>query len=181
VTAQPLIARVAAALDAHGVPYAVVGAAALAAHGVARSMFDLDLLTTSTSALERELWTMVAADGATRLEIRRGEADDPLLGLVRVEADGQRTVDVVVGRHAWQGDVVRRAARVRIAGVQMPVVTAADLVLLKLYAGGSQDCWDIEQLLAGPDRASLTAAVDGRVGVLPIDARQLWRRFRPDP
>jgi hypothetical protein len=26
------------------------------------------------------------------------------------------------------------------------------VILLKLYAGGPQDAWDIEQLLGGPDR-----------------------------
>ncbi|MGH7356491.1 MAG: hypothetical protein ACRELS_18185 [Candidatus Rokuibacteriota bacterium] len=62
-----------------------------------------------------------------------------------------------------------------IDGVSVPVVAAADLVLLKLYAGGSQDMWDIEQLLAGPGRAALVAGVV--LPALPEDARRLWARI----
>jgi hypothetical protein len=61
------------------------------------------------------------------------------------------------------------------------VVGAADLVLLKLYAGGSQDCWDIEQLLADVDTAAIVAQVDSRIAMLPAHAAELWRRLRPTP
>ncbi len=55
-------------------------------------------------------------------------------------------------------------------------VRASDLILLKLYAGGGQDAWDIEQLLATDERGALVAAVDAEVGSLPADAQQRWRR-----
>ena len=48
-------------------------------------------------------------------------------------------------------------------------------MLLKLYAAGSQDRWDIEQLLQRPDRAALIAAVEDRLTDLPASARQIWR------
>ena len=42
-----------------------------------------------------------------------------------------------------------------------------------LYAGGSQDCWDIEQLLAGDRRAtSLAARSHSRIAPLPAEARR---------
>ena len=40
-----LVDRVSARLQAAGIPHALIGAAALAAAGVARSTFDIDLLT----------------------------------------------------------------------------------------------------------------------------------------
>jgi hypothetical protein len=181
VTGLPLVARVTAALDAYQVPYALIGAAALAAHGVARSTFDLDLLTTAANALEPGLWRDLSAHGSVRLTVRKGDSTDPLLGVVRIEADGQRAVDVVVGRWAWQSAAVARAKPVVVGGVPMPVVTAADLVLLKLYAGGSQDCWDIEQLLADSDARTLVAEIDSRVAALPDSAGELWQRLRPKP
>jgi predicted nucleotidyltransferase len=181
VIGRPLVTRVAEVLGEHGVAYAVIGAAALAAHGVARSTFDVDLFTTSQAPLEHEFWSEVAADSELSLAIRRGDADDPLQGLVRVEAPDQRTVDVVIGRRGWMSEAVARAAMIRIAGSPQPVITAPDLVLFKLYAGGSQDCWDIEQLLAGSDRDSLAAAVDAGIAALPVDARRLWQRLRPTP
>lgn len=45
----------------------------------------------------------------------------------------------------------------------------ADLILLKLYAGGSQDAWDIEQLLTGPERAAVTAEIEATLGALPAE------------
>src|SRR5438093_341526 len=73
--------------------------------------------------------------------------------------------------------VLERRAPSEIEGVSVPVATAADLVLLKLYAGGPQDAWDVEQLLAGPGRAALVAEVDAALGTLPEDTRRLWARI----
>jgi hypothetical protein len=47
---------------------------------------------------------------------------------------------------------------------------------LKLYAGGSRDAWDIEQLLEAGDRAALSAEVEAMLPVSPEDARRLWAR-----
>ena len=54
---------------------------------------------------------------------------------------------------------------------------ARDLVLLKLFAGGAQDGWDIAQLLAGPDRASIAAGVGAELDDLPVRCRRLWNRI----
>lgn len=48
-----LLDRVTAILDRAGVPYAVIGAAAMATHGVARSTHDIDLLALAGSCLDR--------------------------------------------------------------------------------------------------------------------------------
>jgi len=47
-----LLDRVAELLDAHGSPHALIGAAALAAAGIARSTFDVDLLV-----VDESVWT----------------------------------------------------------------------------------------------------------------------------
>jgi hypothetical protein len=51
------------------------------------------------------------------------------------------------------------------------------LILLKLYAGGSKDAWDITQLLAVLDN-SVVAEVEERLPDLQKDARDLWQRIR---
>jgi hypothetical protein len=111
------------------------------------------------------------------VDVRRGALDDPLAGVVRIAAPNERSVDIVVGRHAWQSGVVERAREADIDGVPVPVARAADLILLKLYAGGPQDAWDIAQLLGGDDRDALIATVTDLVTVLPVDARALWQTF----
>jgi len=107
-------------------------------HGIARSTFDLDLLTTDVAALEPATWAPLLADARVTVVSRRGDSDDPLAGVARLGAVGERDIDVVVGRWAWQAEAIGRAGAVVAAGVRLPVVGRADLVLLKLYAGGSQ-------------------------------------------
>lgn len=168
-----LLESVHRALEDLGVAHALIGAAALAAHGVSRATLDVDLLTTDARVLEPSALGKVEAEGGS-VETRRGDADDPLAGVVRIERVGDRPVDVVVGRAAWQDDIIRRAETVRIGAVDVRVATAADVVLLKLYAGGLQDRWDVAQLLGGSDRDANVAAVEERLAQLPARCRALW-------
>jgi hypothetical protein len=95
------------------------------------------------------------------VEVRRGDRDDPLCGVVRITQQGQRPVDIIVGRHAWQTAIVDAADAHQILGAHVPVVDVPSLILLKLYAGGPQDLWDIDQL--------------------PATSRTLWTPFRSRP
>ena len=70
--------------------------------------FDIDLLTTDTRVLDAGTWRSLSAD----VDIRRGDLDDPLAGVVRAAVADDRPIDVVVGRHAWQTHAVERAAQV---------------------------------------------------------------------
>ena len=172
----PLLAAVVSLLGRSGIPCALIGAAALAVRGVARSTFDLDLFTTDLRTLDPDAWRSLS-DGRVQVAVRRGDADDPLAGVVRVESPDERPVDVIVGRGGWQDAIARRADSIDLDGATIPVARASDLVLLKLYAGGSQDAWDIEQLLAAGDRDTLVAAVNADLDFLPRDARARWRRM----
>ena len=168
------LADVCGVLDANGLSYALIGAAALAARGIARSTYDIDLLTTDSRTLDGPLWS--AFGGAA--EIRRGDADDPLAGVVRVAIPGERPIDVVVGKHAWQARAIERAER--IPGGP-PIVLARDLILLKLYAGGTQDMWDIRELLQQQDDdSSLVLNVTADTSTLTGELQERWRLVQRD-
>ena len=161
-------------LRAHGTPFALVGAAALALHGVPRSTRDLDLLALDPRCLDADFWRSLGG-GAIDVTVRRGDATDPLAGVTRLRPnDGGAPVDVVVGRSAWQRGVLERAQPATVDDVVVPVAQAADLALLKLFAGGPQDLWDIAQLLAGDDAATITADVEQRLPTLPAECARLW-------
>lgn len=149
----------------------------MAVHGVSRATRDFDLLAVAPAALEPDAWRDFRATGV-EVEIRRGDAEDPLAGVVRLSAVGEHPVDLVVGRAAWQADLVGQAPESRIEDVSVPVVDRAGLVLLKLYAGGPQDAWDIEQLLVAPERDRLIVDVERVLPALPQGARRLWERVR---
>lgn len=170
-----LLRDVVGVLADHGIRHAVIGAAALAAHGVPRATADLDLLALDLACLAEALWEPLRGSGASA-EIRRGDADDPLAGVVRIRSKADVTVDLVVGRGGWQVAVLARARPTRLADVSVPLVTAPDLVLLKLYAGGPRDAWDIDQLLDVD--GAIAVGVEREIAALPRDARELWRRIR---
>lgn len=169
-----LLERVTAELEAASVPWALIGGAALAVAGVARSTYDIDLLTTEMRVLDDDMWAGLRASDI-RADVRRGDASDPLAGVVRFEAQGERPLDLVVGRHAWQAEIVKRAIR---TGRSPAVVRPPDLVLLKLYAGGDQDLWDIRALLDLPGADAWCAEVEGALGSLPAAMRRRWAAIR---
>lgn len=171
-----LLALVARALDGQDIAYAVIGATALAVHGVSRSTADIDLLVTDPHCFDSAVWAPVAAAGAA-VDVRRGDTDDPLAGVIRISRAEDPPVDVIAGRSTWQAAVIARAVRANLGGAaDVPVAAPADLVLLKLYAGGTQDAWDIAQLLDATP--SIGPLVDAAITDLPAECAALWRQIR---
>ncbi len=172
-----LLDPIVAVLRSHGIPFALVGASALAAHGVVRSTVDQDLFVMDSVCLEPSLWKALRDQGVT-VEIRRGDLFDPLAGVVRFERTGERPLDVVVGKYTWQREVLERATVAPGApDTAIPLVRAADLILLKLYAGGAQDAWDIRQLLAGENRETLISEVNRELPRLTAESAALWKKI----
>lgn len=169
-----LLGRVVVLLERSEIPHCLIGAAAMAAHGVPRSTLDLDLLTTDRRVLDESLWAPLR-DGETAVQVRRGDAKDPLAGVVRVSAPELRAVDLIVGRFSWQADIVTRASPISVQGVEISVAEPADLILLKLYAGGPQDRWDIQQILAVSPSDDLEALLDERLARLPGECSEFWK------
>src|ERR671910_2431546 len=65
-----LLARVAALLHERRIAFAVVGAAAMAVHGVSRATRDLDVLVTDAVCLAESTWTTLRQAGIA-VTIRR--------------------------------------------------------------------------------------------------------------
>jgi hypothetical protein len=174
-----LVADVAAVLDREGVRHALIGAGALAVHGVSRSTADLDLLTVDPKVLDQAFWREIAGRGA-RLQVLRGDPDDPLAGSVRL-SEGTEIVDVVVGRFDWQRQIIDAAQTLSLGVLTLPVARPSGLILLKLHAGGPKDAWDIRSLLdAVGDAGDVAAEVERALPRLPNVARRLWSRLRSE-
>lgn len=175
-----LLHDVVAVLEAGGIPHALIGAAAMAVHGVSRATADVDLLTVDTKVLRPDLWRGLESRGA-RLQLLKGDADDPLADNVRLVREGERTVDVVVGRHAWQREIIESARRVSIGKIALAVARPAGLILLKVHAGGPRDAWDIHALLECVDQVdAVKAEVDRLASGLPAECVALWKRLRDE-
>jgi hypothetical protein len=165
--------RIAGYLRSHAIPHALIGAVAMAARGHVRSTIDVNFMTTDEAVLRDRFWVSLRSEGAT-VDIRKGDFDDPLAGVVRVSLGDGTETEVVVGRYRWQRAIIERAEPVTVDGVSIPIPFAADLILLKLFAGGAQDVDDIRSLLDTGDRPSIVRDVGTHMRDLPDDAQQLW-------
>lgn len=165
--------QVIAHLEGRGVRSALIGGAALGVHGIARATLDVDLLVADSVVLQAGFWRRLASLGAP--EIRRGDSDDPLGGIVRF---GTRAaaVDVLLGKGAWIRHILERRIEVRVRRQRLPVVDRADLVLLKLFAGGPQDLLDINLLLTA-HAGELRATVVARLREAPRAVGTRWREL----
>jgi hypothetical protein len=168
------ISAVTRILDAMGVPYALIGAHAMAARGYPRFTVDVDFLTADARVLDRATWRALEQDGAL-VDPRRGEHDDPLGGVVHVQIGDDTDVDIILARWKWEARVIERAEPMTIAGVEVRVPRTADLVLLKLAAGGYLDLHDAAALLETGSRPDIVREVESRLDEVTPDVRPVWR------
>ena len=162
-------------LEAEGIPFALIGAVALSQYGVARATFDLDLLVLDVAALSIP-WTD-RVPSANRIEVRPGDAFDPVGGLVRLRSAGMQHVDIILGKWKWMRGVMDRSKPVGVGGLSLPAATRSDLVLLKLDAGGPQDAWDVNALLDGDPDGTLKSEIEEQLGDLPDHCRTFWQKI----
>jgi hypothetical protein len=174
-----LLSEVLRVLEREKAATALIGAAGLAVHGVSRSTADTDLLCLDAAILRPAVWADLQAPGR-QIRILKGDPEDPLAGSVRI-GEGSEIVDVVVGRHAWQRDIIEAAEPLSLGEVRLRVARPAALVLLKLDAGGPKDGWDIRALLeVSPDPEAVRVEVEAVLPRLSADARRLWVRLRSE-
>lgn len=150
--------RVASLLVENGVPAVVIGAVALAAHRYVRHTEDIDLGVDADLPKMRALAAVLRSEGFV-VDLHEPDGDDPLggvidvsgaFGLVQVVSFGDRFPAVI--RDALAADDVRIRP-----GSELRLVPIAQLVALKLYAGGSGSKSDIIELLRRNPEADLDA------------------------
>ncbi len=161
-------------LSTRGIRHALIGAVAVAARGHPRSTLDMDFLTTDAAVLRDEFWAAFRSEGVI-IDVRQGDFEDPLRGMVRIVLPEGEMVDIVVAKDQWQERILDRAELLDVGGRTIPVALTSDLILLKLFAGGPQDVSDIRALLEVNDRNEVIAAVEAHLGDLPADCLPLWQ------
>jgi hypothetical protein len=164
-------------LDRLGISFALIGAAALAVRGLSRGTHDIDFMTTSTSAMNVD-WT-TELDAATRVDVRRGDHDDPLAGVVRISREAAADVDLVIGKWKWQEAMITRSEPVDLELFRVRVPDVADLVILKIDAGSYLDRRDAVQLLEIHGAETITT-VDLRVRDLPRHVKVAWKQLKAE-
>jgi hypothetical protein len=152
----------------HGI---VIGAIAASLHGRARTTADIDGLVVPERDDVAPLLTSARSHG---LEPRVGDALDfaqrSRVLLLRHAATGV-AVDLTIGLLPFEKTAVDRAVRVPLAGMQVPVPRADDLLVMKAVAGRPRDHVDIEGIVqAHPeiDLGAVTRTVREFAGLLEM-------------
>lgn len=150
-----LAIRISAAMTEAGIPHAVSGAVAMAAHGHLRATIDIDVLVVVPSLRLPEVFAVVRRFGF------EGE-DRALIEEIRARAvaelkSGPSSVEILVPVLPYHHEVLRRSVAMDLGGVRVPFVTAEDLIVLKTL-------W-----LRDKDRADIRALLSARRGRVDLD------------
>ena len=135
-----------------GVEFLVVGAHALAAHGVFRATGDLDILVRPEPENARRAWAALHRFGAP-LAAHAVTADDLAtpgtvyqMGLPPRRIDVLTSITGVEFENAWQRRVKRS-----VGGLELAFLGLSDLVTNKRATGRPKDLLDLELLAERPE------------------------------
>jgi hypothetical protein len=140
-----------AALLAEGARFLVVGAYALAVHGVPRATGDLDIWIDRDPANAERVWAALLRFGAPldALEIRRETLETPgmvvQLGVPPRRIDLLTEISGVEFEEAWRARVENS-----VAALAVPFLGRRDLLRNKRASGRAKDLADLE-VLGGED------------------------------
>lgn len=134
-----------AALSDAGAEFLVVGAHALAFHGVPRATGDLDLWVRPTPENAECVWRALVEFGAPldQLTLEDLSREDLVfqIGVVPNRIDILTSITGVAFDEAWEA-----RAQVEIEGLRVPVLGRSELVRNKRAVGRTRDIADIEEL-----------------------------------
>lgn len=153
------IDRVLAVLRRLDLPHALIGGWAVIVWGFLRTSEDIDILVDLPASRRREL--IAALNEEYEARWLAGGEDDPVSGLVRAapRSTDRFPIDLLTARGRADRGALSRAIAVTVEGISIPVVSAEDLIAMKLEAGGGQDYADARRLLevlkGGLDEARL--------------------------
>ena len=135
-------------LSAAGAEFIIVGAHALAVHGLPRATGDLDIWIRSTPENAGKVWKALMAFGAPLDQLSMNDLSTPgiifQIGVVPCRIDILTDIDGVEFDEAWAN---RRY--IKIHGIDIPVIGMQELLKNKRAAGRPQDIADVTRLESG--------------------------------
>lgn len=135
------------ALGAEGVEFLVVGAYAVAGHGIPRATGDIDLWVRPTADNAARLWRALERFGAPRSRVSPESFTQPdvvyQIGLPPNRIDFLTTIDSVEFDDAWAEKVP-----CIVSGIAFNMLSLRHLVANKLATGRPQDLADVARLQA---------------------------------
>jgi hypothetical protein len=133
------------ALNAEAVEYLLVGAYALAVHGLPRATGDMDVWIRPSAANAARTFTALRRFGAPLADLTREDLARPgvvfQIGVAPNRIDLLTAIDGVEFEAAWPRRVLRE-----IDGLEVPVISRQDFIRNKTAVGRPKDLADIAWL-----------------------------------
>jgi hypothetical protein len=138
------------ALSAENAEFLIVGAYAVAGHGLPRATGDIDLWVRPSRANAEKVWTALERFGAPRSRLTPESFTEPdivyQIGLPPNRIDILTSIDGVSFEDAWTDRVA-----CTVAGGSFPMISRHHLVANKRATGRPQDLADVARLEAGSE------------------------------
>lgn len=139
-------------LAARSIDYAVIGALAASLHGAGRASLDADLVVPAGVMEGTRIDEALKRAGLTT-ELRRGDPEDAIPGLVRVSDSFGNQVDVLLGIRDLDPKTFSRTVEVPFEGTRLRFVGREDFIAMKVAAGGAIDLVDAENAIAADPKS----------------------------
>lgn len=137
------------ALCAEGVEFLVVGAFALAAHGLPRATGDMDIWVRRSDANAARIWRALHRFGSPTIDLTLDDLTAPdtvfQIGVAPRRVDILTSIDGVTFDEAWPERLI-----IGLEGLSVPVIGRRRLMQNKRAAGRPKDLADLAWLEHGP-------------------------------
>jgi len=133
-----------------GIPFALAGGYAVAAWGVVRATRDIDFLAAVPPDRFNELLRELRQAGFKAFH-RVGDEADPVRGVISLEStknSDMEPVEIILGIKQMPTGIFERAQPIPFFGMEIPVTSPEDLIVLKCLAGGPVDLEDARAIFA---------------------------------
>jgi predicted nucleotidyltransferase len=140
------MSKVAEILTNNKIPFCLIGGYAVSVWGAVRSTLDIDLLILVDKAQQAALIDLLNQE-QYKAALRKADFFDPLGDILNSNIH-DIPVQLICSKYQWEEDMINRAVMVRVSdGLEIPVISVEDLIIMKLRGGSIIDLHDVNNIV----------------------------------
>ena len=163
-------------LAAQKIEYAVIGALAASIHGAVRASMDADIVL-SVGMPEMENLDRLFKAAGFHTEVRRGDFEDPIPGLLKVNDSHGNQADLLIGLRGLEQQAFSRVIEVPFQGGALKFIGLEDFIAMKAFAGGPIDLVDAARAISAGRHSLDLDLVRRLAGNYGLDASESLERL----
>lgn len=149
---QGLLEKMALALEAHAIPYMVIGGQAVLIHGEPRLTQDIDVTLGAGAERADEIVSLAESHNWKILVESPLEFVQRTMVLPCLDRESGIRLDIIFSDSAYEREALSRCVRLRIGSAEVRFASPEDLIIHKLIAGRPRDLEDARSVLEkGPN------------------------------